>query len=75
MEIDIRKVGSDEEVDTIRFAEDSDCHMNASVLKYTPSNIYLEDGDGQVLRIESESHALNLIQALEKAMELEWFSK
>lgn len=74
MEIDIRKVESGE-VDVIRFAEDSDCYMNASILKCDSSNIYIEDGDGQVLRLESESHALNLIKALEKAIKLNWFNK
>ena len=74
MEIDIRKLESGE-VDVIRFAEDSDCYMNASTLKCDASSIYIEDGDGQVLRLESESHALNLIKALEKAIELNWFNK
>ena len=74
MEIDIRKVESGE-VDVIRFAEDSDCYMNASILKCDSSSIYIEDGDGQVLRLESDVHALNLIKALEKAIELNWFNK
>ena len=74
MEIDIRRVESDE-VDVIRFAEDSDCYMNASILKCDSSNIYIEDGDDCALRLESESHALNLIKALEKAIELNWFNK
>ena len=74
MEIDIRKLESGE-VDVIRFAEDSDCYMNASTLKCDASIIYIEDGDGQVLRLESDVHAINLIKALEKAIELNWFNK
>lgn len=74
MEIDIRKVESDE-VDVIRFAEDSDCYMNASILKRDSSIMCIEDGDGQVLRLESEVHAINLIKAVEKAIELNWFNK
>ena len=73
MEIDIRKLES--EVDAIRFAEDSDCYVNASILKCNSQDIYIEDGDGQALRLESELHALNLIKALEKAIELNWFNK
>lgn len=74
MEIDIRKLESGG-VDVIRFAEDSDYYMNASTLKCDASSIYIEDGDGQVLRLESDVHAINLIKALEKAIELNWFNK
>ena len=74
MEIDIRKLESGE-VDVIRFAEDSDCYMNASILKCDSSSIYIEDGDGQVLRLESDVHAIYLIKAVEKAIELNWFNK
>lgn len=74
MEIDIRDVESGE-VDVIRFAEDSDCYVNASILKRDSSIMCIEDGDGQVLRLESDAHALNLIKALEKAIELNWFNK
>lgn len=83
MKIDIRE-DSYEYVDEIRFASDLDCYAIATTLKRNEFdigyvNIGISDMDqhcgDEYQIIASEEDALNLIKALEKAIELKWFDK
>lgn len=71
--IDIREQGEDT-VDTIVFAdaEDSEDVVQAHYVRRWSSNYFtIEDSDESVV-INSKEHALDLIKAIEKAIELEW---
>ncbi len=70
--IDIREQGEDA-VDTIVFAdaEDSDDVAQAHHVRWRSNYFTIEDSYESVV-INSKEHALDLIKAIKKAIELEW---
>lgn len=77
-EIDIRET-SKQSIGRIRFAdsetEGGDGFSQADVMRFDEDaeNVeIMESSNGDFVRINSKEHALNLIKALEKAIELEW---
>lgn len=73
MEIDIRKVAT-EEIDTIRFRDVSSSEYYADCIFKDGHDIKIQDSDSERnLVIGDAAHALDLIEALKKAIELGWF--
>ena len=74
MEFDIR-TNQAEEISLLRFADDSGCHHVASgILPGVGVGVSVIDIESERgLWICSEEHAQNLINALNKAIELGWF--
>lgn len=76
MEIDIRNVGNGK-IDTIRFAEERgevlgiDCPLAYVLVLKGRGVVGIHDPYARVV-IKDKQHALNLIKALNKAIELEW---
>lgn len=78
MELDIRK--KPEEVDVIRICETSALTAKAAVLikenlfgASFNSHTWEESTSDDRLSIRNKEHALNVIKAIEKAIELGWF--
>jgi hypothetical protein len=73
MEIDIREA-EDSEFTTIRFATSSSAYCIADTLVKGAQFVTIEDSDNEEgVCIENKLAALNLIKAIEKAIELNWF--
>ena len=75
MEIDIRD-HIVQKVTGIRFSQNRTAsgYRQASVLRGGANEAdIVEDDNGNFVRINGKQHALNLIKALEKAIELGWF--
>lgn len=70
MELDIRNT-QEEEVTSIRFWDDTGEDVVASTLTHAWGKVAIEDST-TVVCVESKEHAINLIKALEKAIELGW---
>lgn len=75
MEIDIRNKCLKEEIDSVRFY---DVNLQKDVAdrlsKGRMEGLFIEDSDAKgCVFIETKEHALNLIKALEKAIDLGWF--
>jgi hypothetical protein len=67
-----------DEATEIRFADGDDTFISATSLTFNDDNevgIFDHDVKASVLWIKSEEDALNLIQALEMAIELGWFKE
>lgn len=78
--LDIRK--QEAQVDGIRFSEDQfeshDTTVIASIVeKWNPRKgcVRIRDSAIEYVVLKDEEHALNLIKALNKAIELKWFDK
>ena len=75
MEIDVRNT-VEGEIDVIRFADDEqNIYYQSSIIRHIAwkSLVHIEEGgNGEYVRITSKQHALDLIKALEKAIELGW---
>lgn len=80
-EIDIRHVDSDEKISVIRFSDVDYNEYNADVLIRDSDNecVYVEDSDNSTSEtsatLNSKEQALNLIKAIEKAIDLGWFDE
>lgn len=72
MEIDIRTEVS-KQIDKIIFATDTSEHIIPTRLEFADEykEVWLRDRDDEMF-IPSKEHALNLIKALNKAIELGW---
>lgn len=73
VEIDVRESA---EVTKIRFSDthdDEDIGMGDAVfLDKAAGRVYINDFIGHAVAIRTKEHAINLIKALEKAIELGW---
>ena len=76
MEFDIR-TNEPEEITVLRFADDGgNYHTASGILRLGDWSVAVIDIEAERdLRIFSEGHALNLIKALNKAIELGWFKE
>lgn len=78
MEIDIRKV-TKENVDVIRFTDHpkNDCAVAADTVVFSsgdcPVWIQNSEDDNDIIGVRNKQDALNLIEALKKAIEMGWF--
>lgn len=75
MEFDIR-TNEPEEITLLRFADESggDYHIASGILHSADGGVSVIDIESERdLQICSEEHAQNLINALNKAIELGWF--
>lgn len=61
-------------IDTILFADDGDHYTTVASLSHQGDYVKIYDEDqSQALKIESKQQAVDMIKALNKAIELEWF--
>lgn len=78
MEIDIRKA-TKETIDVIRFTDHpaDDCAVAADVVVKSRGDcpVWLQNSedDNDIIGIRNKQDALNLVEALRKAIELGWF--
>ena len=76
-EIDIRN-NKPPVITKIVFADEDDAFTKATNLKLMASSVAIEEDNGcdnVDVRVRSVEHAENLIKALQKAIELNWFDK
>lgn len=72
MEIDIRKSHSGD-IDTIRFSGNTDYRVATKLVQHVSGHFYIEDeNDDNSVCLNNREQVEDLINALQKALELDW---
>ena len=69
---DVRDKG--ESIDKIVFWKGSSSYYANVVVPYGPYGVSIYDKKGEYVVVKDKGHALDLIKALEKAIELKWLT-